>query len=421
MTYINESDSSIVKNLQVFSDSYRPSKVLYREDELKELGRDVFSDFVFRGKGTNVFIFGPSGVGKTEVCLLLMKEAEEVIRTRNLPRRILYLNIRRVKKPNFQTFIMELLVKIGEIDAKYLRNGLSTDTYVKRFYYLMEAHANDLLIILDEFDSLEKEDMDSLLYMLVRASANGFTTKNTTLCCIVNNNIYTRKQLSAKVRSSLGGYSIVFSHYTNEQITGIIEDRAVIGLKEGSYDKKVLTLISPYIQNAWFGDIRKAMELLYIAAKMANAHILKEDIYCAIEETRRKELEASFVDMHIHKVILLKVIVSLIKAPRKATFATLSSAYAKYAINRGISPLKEKLVWKHLNELEYMRVITKKGTVKAPHFVIINGYEMIAGLVEIELVRKGIPIDPLYADNTAESEVDNFTKSMGIIEKEAKE
>ena len=218
----------IILNLDPLTEHFLPSRPLHREWQMRELA-DTLRGFEKTGPVTVVLI-GPAGSGKTTIAKWILNE---YFRNKHC-----YVNcwINRTSHSVLKKILSKLNIFFHgkESEAELLRR-LSTKLSGKPY-----------IVFLDEFDKLENFD---ILYRLNSANVS---------LVLASTNRSALLRFSGRLLSRLAVKEIWFRRYLPSQIYDILADRARLSLKQGSYNMRILKLISYSCK----GDARIAITLL---------------------------------------------------------------------------------------------------------------------------------------------------------------
>jgi len=269
----------IFENREALSPHFTPPKLPYREDEIKTVV-GLMAPALKRGKPANVFIYGKTGVGKTIVARFVAAELEEMCKENNTPLYTSYIN-NKVHDSKYRVLV-KLLKDLWEREREYFdKKGLKvhdsgappTILYETLLEFVRDKGAG-VVVILDEVDAVK--DLDSLLYTLTRANDDvkgGFVT-----ILGISNNLFFKKNIDPRSKSTLCEEELVFPPYNAKQLTKILQDRVKMGFKEDKVEESAIHLIAA-IASKEGGDARYALRLLRKAGEIAeatNARSVKE-------------------------------------------------------------------------------------------------------------------------------------------------
>ena len=150
--YIEKED--IFNDKNTLSSSFIPQKLSHRDVELQQLGSMLAP--VLRGyKPNNLFIYGTCGTGKTICAKFIISQLQDIVRKNGKNLRVIYINckMKKVADTEYRLFA-QLLKELGECVPD---TGLPTDVLYRRFFEHVDNKSTELILILDEIDTLVKK------------------------------------------------------------------------------------------------------------------------------------------------------------------------------------------------------------------------------------------------------------------------
>jgi cell division control protein 6 len=338
---------------------YIPPKLPFREKELEMLNV-FFSSFIKEEKfiSPRVLITGSIGTGKTSLCKLFGENAEKEAKKHGIKISFIYLSCKIYKT------LFTLIRGIAErINIPFPTKGLSTEELMNRILdYIYDKNIR-LILALDEFDFLVKEEGSEAVYFLTRiGEVRNEKSIMPSLICILRNPEVLRS-LDESSRSTLQSNFIHLKEYDEEQLYGIIKYRASEAFYENSVLDETLKFIAEISSER--GDARYAIELLWRAGKFAEAekskNVLPEHVrkaYASIYPTLNRE-HLTYLSIH-EKLILLALSRSL-KENEEAhvTSSELNEFYKIVCEEYDIAPRSYRRFWDYLQRLEdlgYIRI-----------------------------------------------------------------
>ncbi len=257
MAFFNSSNepSAIIAKEDFLLPDYTPTEALHRTNEMETIGSAITP--LMHGKsGTNLFLTGPTGTGKT-MCMKLIADQIRENSSKVIP---IYINCWE-----FSTK-MAVYFKISEALKLVLpRRGLASDEVFEAILGEMKREKIAVLLILDELDSLVFKKEDEFLYNLSRAGID----RGARFGIIgISNRRELQRFLDGRVASSLRFSTFEFKEYDMAQLGEILLERAKFALVPKTYDKAVLGACAKVgAENS--GNARLALEILLKAANRA--------------------------------------------------------------------------------------------------------------------------------------------------------
>ena len=262
--YFNSSKepNAIIAKEDVLMPDFIPTEALHRTNEMNAIA-DAINPMIYGNKCDNLFIFGPSGTGKT-TCMKILIEQLNDSSAKVIP---VYANCWEYATK------MAIYYKICEaLKIMLPRRGLASDEVFERILEVMRKDKISILLILDELDSLVFNKEESILYIISRAGEKGGI--NFGLVGISNKHDLTRL-LDDRTSSSLRFTNFEFKEYNVEQIEEILLERAKRALIPNTYDKSILKECA-LIASENNGSARLALEILWKAAVRADRRDAKK-------------------------------------------------------------------------------------------------------------------------------------------------
>ena len=328
--------SLIFKDRKVFSDSYIPKEIPFRENEISII-EDSILPALNNEKPLNIFIYGQTGTGKTLVTKYTLNKFSNKIN-------FIYVN------------------------CKFASITKSIDSFVKQFSLILNKNFSDIydilhyfkslnkptVLVFDEIDQLSKDLGDELLYTFTRADSNF----GLNLGVIgISNNIFFVDKLDPRVRSSLSEVEILFKPYNALQLREILKQRAKEGLYPNSYEEGVISYIAAVTARE-YGDARRAINLLRLAGEIAESKgkgkISLEDAKKAVELEEMDKVKAIIDSLPYQSKLILYALAKV----REGTLGRMYDYYTKLAQEREINPLTFRRFIEIINDLEMLGLVS---------------------------------------------------------------
>ncbi|MEM5815264.1 MAG: AAA family ATPase [Candidatus Aenigmatarchaeota archaeon] len=280
---------SAFKNEEVLYPEYLPSNLPHRENQIKLIA-DHINILGKNKKPQNIFIYGPSGVGKTAVTKFIIREFENYSGIK-----CIYINCWEFNT----TFavIFEILRSLGIFSP---RRGVAKDELFLKLVEYLEKSKRNLLIALDEIDVLIKKDQQ-IIYDLVRI---GNYTKQNIMLILISNNKYILKDLEERIKSSLNLEEIEFKPYTFFEVKEIIEERMKLAFR--IYDEGISVLVANKVVEMG-GDIRVALNILLKAGRLAKDKLTLDIVKQVIKENSSFTIEEKINNFEEKEKIVLDI------------------------------------------------------------------------------------------------------------------
>jgi len=333
--------SRIFLDKRVFHLEYVPDRIVHRDVQVSAIRR-ILADMEKGVRPYNILGVGGFGTGKTAVVRSTCRNLGDGIR-------VVYVNCSEDKT--------QLRIYRKALDQL----GVPTSTGYPGDYYLdlfkkTVGSLRFLLLILDEVDKfVERKDSDaeSLFYTLSRSVFNVVVVMLTNHASLESR---LRTTLDARVIDTFQWQRIEFSDYPPVELGKILADRCMIGLREGTYDLGIITMIA---RKAYEQGLRArgVMKLARIAGEIAelNNHnaILEDDIRQATMDLTHDQEMAIVRDLPPPQRAILAFI--LMNSP---TTTTIESWWTDWAPKHGVGVARRTLQG-YTKDLETLELATR--------------------------------------------------------------
>jgi cell division control protein 6 len=238
--------------------SFVPPRLVHREEEFSLLGRR-YRDALPKGLAFHLLLTGGIGSGKTALARRFAAELERAGRLGDFPVRATYINCWR--RASDRTVLLDLL---RSVDVSLPDRGYSLSEMLDVFEQGVRRHPAHRLVVLDEASALVRQGT-KLVYLLTRSREVELGAIS--LVLIASEDLL--PYLDPASRSSFGvTHRLSLAPYGREALVDILEARAELALRRGSYDREILGQIARIAAPG--GDARFALEILANAARAAD-------------------------------------------------------------------------------------------------------------------------------------------------------
>ncbi|QWC20609.1 orc1/cdc6 family replication initiation protein [Halorubrum sp. 2020YC2] len=262
-------EDPIFANKELLEISHLPGegRIVGRDDEIADLATAV-NPAIFGQSPSNVLIYGKTGTGKSLCAKYVSKRLVSTASEEGVTATFAYVDCAQdtTETQAVQT-IAEGVNDSEETDINVPDKGLSTSTYYKRLWRILDQRYDVVLILLDEIDKL---DDDAILMQLSRAGEAGKITDCKLGVVGISNKIQYKDRMDERVKSSLCEREFVFPPYDANQLREIMQARADAfhdGVLEPSTVPRAAALAARE-----HGDARKAIDILRYAGEIAQAN-----------------------------------------------------------------------------------------------------------------------------------------------------
>ncbi len=342
----------IFTNKDVLSHTYVPGTTYHRDEQIKQLAA-ILSPAARNQNTSNCFLYGKTGTGKTMVTMHVARELENA--NRNI--RILYINckLRGVTDTEYR-----LLAELSRIlGSPVPPTGLPTDEVYNIFLQALAKSGKNAVLILDEIDSLVAKIGDGILYNLTRLDHNQPNTKLTIVG--ISNSLSLIDTIDPRVKSSLSEEEIIFPPYNSKQLADILEQRAKPAFRPGILENGVIQKCAALAAQE-HGDARKALDLLRIAAELAERDGMGGVSISHVDAAEDK-LDTDRVVMVVQaqpkqSLAVLAAIIRLIDSGQKdIQTGDIFTLYEKICADAGLKALTQRRISDLIAELDMLGII----------------------------------------------------------------
>ena len=285
---------------------------------------------------------------------------QEAAAKNNLPLKIIYLNCKLKRVADTEYRVIAHLAR--EFGKEIPPTGLPTDEIYKIFYKAIESAKVLTILILDEIDQLVKKTGDEILYNLTRMNED---LRESQLGLVgISNDLVFIDHLDPRVKSSLSEEELIFAPYNALQLQSILKDRSRQAFKKGALGSGVIEKCAAYAARE-HGDARRALELLRVAAEVAERKDLEKIDLVHIDQAEEK----------IEKDRIQEIIITQPKQFQATLYSILSIHHTKKGViftgevyelyqdlckKIGLNTLTQRRISDIIAELDMMGIINAK-------------------------------------------------------------
>jgi len=361
-------DDDIFADEDVLRDDYNPDRILERDEKLNQY-LNMFREVVRGKRPRNVFVYGPTGVGKTVGTQLVLDRLKEDCE----PLDQISVRATHLECKDHNTSYQVAISLINELRKPTDRESISTTGYPESKVYsllfeeLREVDATHVIIALDEIDSIGTND--NVLYKLGRCNnrnaAKHVDPDNTKVGLVgITNDGTFRNRLDPRVQSTLCDHEIHFPPYDANELGTILEDRAADAFHDAVLTDDVVPLVAAFAAQR-SGYARTALDLLYTAGNIARTEeassVTEDHVRRAEEEIQQGAIVTEVNGLSIHGKLVTFTLVRMHqegKLPSKLD--QLYAWYEAYATRIDADAVTARTVSNILNELMINGVVSTK-------------------------------------------------------------
>ncbi len=358
----DEEDSIFEQKQPLKKDTFTPETIFHRDDEI-ELYINALQDVVVGHDPNNVFVYGPTGVGKTAVTKWVRDKLQEKADSQDVPLSVLGpINCRNYKSS--YALVTSLVNEFRDPDDQLPDSGYSTDRVFEFLYEEIEAVGGNVLIILDEIDNIPPDARNDFLYELPRAEANENTPISEAKIGLIgiSNDLKFVDVLEPKVKSTLGEREIKFGPYNASELQDILEYYACVAFQDGVLEEDVIPLAAAFSAQER-GDVRQGLRILEKAgeyARMEDADTVTEEHTRRATDTIEKDEILDYFEQDLSSqqaLTYLATTLAFIEPNHEAATKRIYSLYSSIAESSGRRVKSERKIYEFLDQLSMQGLV----------------------------------------------------------------
>jgi len=267
--FILEDPIFVNKELLEISHLPEEDRIVGRDKEIKQLANAV-NPAIFGQSPSNVLLYGKTGTGKSLCAKYVSRQLVDTAAEEGINAAYAYVDCAQDSTETQSVQTIADSVNSDENDIYIPDKGISTATYYKRLWRILDMRYDVVLIILDEIDKLEDDD---ILMQLSRAGEAGKIEDCKIGVIGISNKIKYKDRMDERVKSSLCEREFVFPPYDANQLNEIMSARSD-AFREGVLEDGVIPRAAALAARE-HGDARKAIDILRYAGEIAQSSDMK--------------------------------------------------------------------------------------------------------------------------------------------------
>jgi len=349
----------IFKDRNALTAHFTPETIPHREKQIEMLAT-ILAPSLKGARPNNVFIYGPTGCGKTLTSKHVTQELEKTSYQTLNQVKVLYLNCKMKKIADTEyRLVAELCRLLGqEVPA----TGLPTEQIYHMFFRMIDSRKWVVIIVLDEIDVLVKKMGDDFLYNFTRINQDLKRAKVSIIG--ITNDLNLIDILDPRVKSSLSEEEMLFPPYNALELQDILKQRVMLGFNDNVLSPEVIPKCSALAAQE-HGDARKALDLLRVAGEIAerNNESLVTEKHVDLAQKKidyDRIVEAVKTQPKQSKVVLWSIINIIDKKEDDIQTGDVYSIYEKNCRDIGLAPLTQRRVSDLISELDMLGIINAR-------------------------------------------------------------
>ena len=195
--------NSLIKNRKTLTIDYVPEKLPFRDEESKTIAQ-VLSVVLKDGRPSNLLVFGKPGTGKTAVVKNVINRLKKKSKEHGIGITVTIVNAKTANTSYKVLYDIAEEMGTNKIDKKLKVHftGLSIGEATDRILEYVKKNQLQVILVIDEIDSLVDRNGDDILYSFTRA--NERLTESGFISLIgISNSLTFKDKLDPRVRSRL--------------------------------------------------------------------------------------------------------------------------------------------------------------------------------------------------------------------------
>ncbi|PWB84904.1 Cdc6/Cdc18 family protein [Methanobrevibacter thaueri] len=338
----------IFKDKKPLDHRFLPDKLVHRDEQIRQIAK-YWVDVLDNVTPSNVTLYGKTGTGKTAASKFAREQLIEAANNENV-----FVKIEYIRCTDYTTEYQVIAELCNRLGRDVPNRGWTKAEVVNAFRELFRTNAFGrklhLIVILDEIDILLEKDGDGILYTLTR-------TDNISVLSI-SNYLDFKNLINSRVTSSLNDKEIVFPPYGANQLSDILNERALLSFNDGVLDSDVIPLCSAMAAKEE-GDARYALDLLKNAGELAfdedSEKVTSDHVRRAKDRIEHNKVSEILSTLPLQQQRLLEAILTLTKQGEEITSGKLYEAYSDVSKSDAVT---YRRIFDFINDLELLGIIS---------------------------------------------------------------
>jgi cell division control protein 6 len=221
----------------------------------------------------NLFLYGPSGTGKSLITKAVCKNISQICEKRNIRFGTIEVNCQDLDTLGVAVYeLAKRTADVAGVTVDVPKHGVATKEKWDELYRIVNEDFDSVVFVLDELDMLvgrrDKQEpaFSRLLYQLSRAGATDDLDAYLSVVAI-SNDTKMMESVGSRALSSFTPEDVHFDDYDANQLQAILRRRQD-AFHEGVVDDDVIPLAAAFAAQT-HGDARQAIDLMRVAGELA--------------------------------------------------------------------------------------------------------------------------------------------------------
>jgi len=247
-------------------------RIVGRDEQLQEVTK-MLRVALGNNRPPNLFLYGPSGTGKSLITKAVCKNITSICQTRDIRFGTIEVNCQDLDTLGVAVYeLASRAADEADVDVEVPKHGVATKEKWDELYRIVNENFDSAVFVLDELDMLvgRRDKLEPafsrLLYQLSRAGANNELTAHISVVAI-SNDTKMMESVGSRALSSFTPEDVHFDDYDANQLQSILRRRQD-AFYEDVLDDDVIPLAAAFAAQT-HGDARKAIDLMRVAGELA--------------------------------------------------------------------------------------------------------------------------------------------------------
>jgi cell division control protein 6 len=274
-------DETIFRDETVLDFKYVPEEMPERYSEMRIIA-DYLKPLFQKRKGSNLFIYGMPGLGKTASIKFIFNELKKA------GDNVTPIYINCWENQTTHTIALEIARKTGML---YPPKGVPTDEILNNAF--KKLREKGVVVCLDEVDKVKELN---IIYSLLNLDSISVV--------LITNNAKYKNYLEPRLTSRLSLNNIEFKPYTTKEMKSIVERRSQQAFRPGVINDKTIHEISINSET----DVRRAISILLESGRNAEKDASKKILVKHVQEAINKMTDSLPKKLNNHEEKIIRII-----------------------------------------------------------------------------------------------------------------
>ncbi len=324
-----------------------------REKQLERIAKHLMP-ILDGGHPPAALVYGPTGSGKTVSLLHLLSSLEKVCERRGVPFNYFYVDFTSPR--TYFGALNEVALALDSGGRRY-RKGIPIEYMQASIIEGMDRYRGTVCLLIDEADNV-RPNADSLLTFLGKTLPRKVSCR--VILIMLTNRLDWEKALDPRILSFLKKTDFIFEPYNALDLYEILALRVEKALDKSKVEEGALRRIAAYASRET-GDARKAVELLFKAAKVAaetSGQLTLTEVEIAAETLEVDKTEELIRALAAHqKLTLIACYAALSTGRRRVGTGQVYDVYEGLCHRQQTKPLTQRRVSDMINFLDLYGLI----------------------------------------------------------------